>query len=201
LQHDMPERFLLQLYATSAHGYTRGTWTTPESTNLADRDEPSVSYNSVGINALPIYIKWMLCFEEPESRTLWLGKATPREWLEPATAPIAAANMTSRYGRVSLSLYATASANGDAYSVHANVTLSPRIASMAPVGGLRVRLRVPLAYAGKLSAVSVGGRSWKSFNAAEETVDFAAGDLTAEMVRSGLPAIVASFDGSMHHSF
>ena len=31
-------------------------------------------------------------------------------------------------------------------------------------------------------------------------MDFAAGDLTAEMVRSGLPAIVASFDGSMHYS-
>lgn len=39
LQHDFVERFLLHFYAVSAHGYTRGSWTTPQSSNLADRDE------------------------------------------------------------------------------------------------------------------------------------------------------------------
>jgi hypothetical protein len=79
LQHDMIERFLLHFFAVSAHGYTRGTWTTPESSNLADRDEPTIPYASTGIHAVPIYLKWMLVFEEPETRTLWLGKATPRD--------------------------------------------------------------------------------------------------------------------------
>ena len=29
-------------------------------------------------------LKWMLCFEEPEARTLWLAKATPKD-LNPLT--------------------------------------------------------------------------------------------------------------------
>ena len=49
-------------------------------------------------------LKWMLCFEEPESRTLWLAKATPRGWLAAGEAPIVAANLTTRYGRVSYTL-------------------------------------------------------------------------------------------------
>ena len=35
-------------------------------------------------------LKWMLCFEEPQTRTLWLGKAVPRDWLVTGEAPIAA---------------------------------------------------------------------------------------------------------------
>ena len=44
--------------------------------------------------------------------------------------------------------------------------------SAPPEGGLRVRVRAPMAYAGKLSAVTVGGKAWSSFDAAAETIDF-----------------------------
>merc|ERR1712107_531251 len=40
LHHDFIERFLLHFFANSAHSYTRGTWTAPESTNI-DRDSAS----------------------------------------------------------------------------------------------------------------------------------------------------------------
>ena len=60
-----------------------GTWTSPESSNLADRDEPSIAYSAAAVAAAPTYLKWMLLFEEPETRTLWLAKATPRDWLAP----------------------------------------------------------------------------------------------------------------------
>ena len=47
---------------------------------------------------------------------------------------------------------------------------------------------------GRLSGVSVGGAAWASFNAAEETIDVAAAQLTAALIREGLPRIVATFD-------
>jgi hypothetical protein len=56
-----------------------------------------------------------------------------------------------------------------------------------------LRIRAPLSHAGKLSGVTVGGKAWAGFDASTETVDFKASDLTAEMMASGLPAIVATF--------
>ena len=77
--------------------------------------------------------------------------------------------------------------------MHANVSLPTSFAVSAPAGGVRLRLRAPLAYAGRLSGVSVGGRSWGGFNAAAETIDFSAAQLTASLLASGLPTIVATF--------
>ena len=53
---------------------------------------------------MPLCLKWMLCFEEPQTRTLWLAKATPRDWLAAGEAPLVATNLTTRYGRLSFSL-------------------------------------------------------------------------------------------------
>ena len=69
---DMVEQFLLHYFTMSAHGYTRGTFTTPESANLADRDEPAIAYTASGVVVAPTYLKWLLVFEEPETRTLFL---------------------------------------------------------------------------------------------------------------------------------
>ena len=80
LQADFPDRFLLHYFTSSAHSYTRGSLTTPESSFL-DRSSPSIAYASVGQTIAPIYLKWALIFEDLRSRTLWLGKALPREWL------------------------------------------------------------------------------------------------------------------------
>ena len=77
---------LLHYFALSAHGYTRGTHTAPE--NVTDRDQPTVAYSAAGQVAAPTYLKWMLCFE-PDARTLWLAKATPRDWLAAGEALVA----------------------------------------------------------------------------------------------------------------
>ena len=191
LQHDMIERFLLHFFAVSAHGYTRGTWTTPESSNLADRDEPTIPYASTGIHAVPIYLKWMLVFEEPETRTLWLGKATPRDWLAAREAPLAVERATTRYGRISYTL--AVAAKGSAYGVGANVTVPASFATKGPAGGLVLRIRAPTEHAGKLSGVTVGGKAWRGFNASTETVSFSAAELTASLIATGLPSIVATF--------
>ena len=146
----------------------------------------------------PTYLKWMLCFEEPETRTLWLAKAMPRDWLAVGQAPVQASNLTTRYGRVSFTLAAQVSGaekNGDAaaLSVHASVTLPASFATSAPPGGIRLRIRAPLEHAGKLSGVTVGGKTWSEFDAAEETINIAASKLTASLISDGLPHIVATF--------
>ena len=140
----------------------------------------------------------MLCFEEPETRTLWLAKATPRDWLAPGEAPLLASNLTTRYGRVSFTVTtaaAVAAEQGAGYAVHASVSLPASFASAgtAPAGGIRLRLRAPLEHAGKLSAVTVGGKAWSAFDAAEETIDIAADKITASLITEGLPHIVATF--------
>jgi len=142
-------------------------------------------------------IKWMLCYEEPEGRTLWLAKATPREWLAPGEAPLQATNLTTRYGRVSFAISPPAAADGATYAVRVNVTLPPSFASVKPAGGVRVRVRAPRAYAGRLSGVTVGGEAWSAFSAAEETVDIPVSKLTAGLLGSGgLSQIVATFGGA-----
>ena len=178
----------------AAHLYSRGTWTTPVSANVADRDQPTGAYAVTAMHTVPTYLKWMLLYEEPETRTLWLGKATPRDWLSPGQPAIAAANLTSRYGRISLSMHAASAASAVApFSVAANVTVPPGFTAAPPAGGLVVRIRAPLGHAGKLSSVTVGGKQWAAFNASEETITFTAAELTPGLAASGLAAIVASF--------
>ena len=170
-----------------------GTFTTPESSDIGNRDTAPVAYASAGVVAVPTYLKWMLCFEEPQTRTLWLGKAVPRDWLVQGQAPVAAENVTTRYGRISFGLGAVAGGGGGAgYAVRGNVTLPASFAARPPPGGVRLRIRTPVEHAGKLSKVTVGGKAWPSFTAAEETIDIPASQLTAALIRD-LADIVATF--------
>ena len=201
LQHDMVERFLLHFFTQSAHGSSRGFWMTPESSSIIDRTH-NVWYSAAGPNNVPLCLKWMLVFEEPETRTLWLAKATPRDWLVSGDgAPLVVSNATTRYGRVSYSLSVAASAadaSGGAgtYTVTANVTVPKTLAMTGPqqpTGGIRLRLRAPLEHAGKLSSVTMGGKPWAGFDAATETIDISASELTSSLIETGLPSIVATF--------
>ena len=176
--------------ASNAHARTY-----TESASI-DRDRGAISYSAAGVNNVPLCIKWMLVFEEPETRTLWLAKAVPRDWLVPGEAPLVVNRATTRYGRISFQLSVLPSSTVDtSYKVKANVTLpaSFSIAGSSPAGGLRLRIRAPLAHAGKLSAVTVGGKPWTNFDASTETVDFKVSDLTSEMLSVGLPMIVVEF--------
>ena len=142
----MVERFLLYFFTQSAHSATRGTFTTPESQTI-DRTRGGYAYASPGQANVPMALKWMLCFEEPETRTLWLAKATPRDWLAPGEQPLRAYNLTTRYGRISYTLstatavvapegagVAAVPAPAPAYSVHASVHLPPSFVAAPPWG-------------------------------------------------------------------
>jgi len=188
---DMIERYILHWFGMSAHTYTRGSWTTPEAAH-PDRDVPSTDYVAAGVVTAPAYLGWALKFEELESQTLWLAKATPREWLAAGGEALVARRLTTRYGRVSFVLQASGS--GSAYTVRANVSLPAGFGAAAtrPAGGVRLRLRVPADLAGKLSKVTLAGEAWTAFNESAETVDFAAASLTPSVL-SGMQSIVATF--------
>ena len=147
----------------------------------------------------PTYLKWMLFFEDPTNRTLWLAKATPREWLSPGQPAIEVTNATTRYGRVSYELRAllsTPTPAGTSHSVRASVRLPATFgaAATAPHGGVRLRLRVPATRAGKLSRVFVGGKPWAAFDAAAETIDFDTEALQRPALLEALQDIVATWD-------
>ena len=158
-----------------------------------DRDVPSTDFVAAGVMTAPSYLGWALKFEELESRTLWLAKATPRAWLAPGGAPLVARRLTTRYGRVSYTL-AASGGRGGALTVRANVSLPAGFAKAAtqPAGGVRLRLRVPVEHAGKLSAITVGGKTWQDFDAAAQTVNFKASALTAATL-AGMGDITAKF--------
>jgi hypothetical protein len=84
------------------------------------------------------------------------SKAVPRDWLVAGEALLVANRVTMRYGRISLSLEVAA---GATYAVKANITLPPSFGTKAPTGGIKLRIRAPLAHAGKLSKVMVGGQA------------------------------------------
>ena len=113
----------------------------------------------------------------------------PRDWLVPGSVPLVVEGATTRYGRISFTM-APESTLSD-YMVKLNVTLPSM--SAGPSGGLRVRIRAPSQQAGKMSAVTVGGKSWSGFDAATETINFKLSDLTPRMLSDGLPNIVADY--------
>ena len=214
LQHDMVDRFLLHYFTQSAHGSARGTFITPESVTITDRTHV-VSYSASGINNAPLCLKWMLVFEEPETKTLWLGKAVPRAWLALGEDPINVQNATTRYGRITFSMQAATAAaaavgelegiDGGAapqaapsYTIKISVTVPASWATAAnkPAGGLTVRVRAPTGHAGKMSSVSVGGKPWGGFDAATETVSFTSADLDGPTLTAGLQTIVVMFSAS-----
>src|SRR5438552_10507588 len=72
---------LLELYSLSAHQYTGGIWTAPE-TRRINPAEPAATYCVPAQISVPLLVRWILAFEDPNADSLWLCKATPREWLK-----------------------------------------------------------------------------------------------------------------------
>jgi hypothetical protein len=180
---DRVEDFLIMFYALAAHVYTRGTWTAAEISTL-DRSSASSGYCVPSQTLVPLYLKWMLVWEDPVERVLWLGKALPRDWLEHSLSSnqwdgdekgevsgqkgeVVVNRATTRYGRLSFTLL-----RESVTTLHANITLLPppfaatsTLLPSFPPGGLKLRVRVPMNTV--LMATSAG-----MLNATEQTVSF-----------------------------
>ena len=159
LQTDLIDRFLLYYFAISAHAMSRGTFTAPECTQLDRSIAHTDSYCAPSQAVLPILTKWLLVFDDYATETLWLGKAVPRVWLSPGER-VSIQRAPTRYGRISVVMDAKPS------YIDVNVTLPASFTW--PSNGIQIRTRLPRGM--QIASVTVGGRDWKHFDAANETV-------------------------------
>lgn len=162
IQHDMNREALLTMYAVMAHGFTRGTWTAPE-TRPVFNDNPAAPYCTPAQLAVALMARWILVFEDPMSDTVWLGKAAPRKWLEDGkTVTVSAA--PTRWGRVGFSTVSHLNQR----KIEAAVDLPRGFAAHT-----KLRLRTPGHLA--MKSVLLNGKPWTEFNASEETITLPAG--------------------------
>jgi hypothetical protein len=157
IQHDMIRESLLLLYAVMAHQYTRGTWTAPETRNVL-MEGGAAPYCTPAQLVVPLVARWMLVFEDPESETLWIAKAVPRDWLADGKTT-AARRVPTRWGRAGFRMVS---------HLHAGfITAELDLPAGAPVT-TRLRLRAP--GEARLNSVLVNGKPWEQFDAKEEVV-------------------------------
>lgn len=189
LQHDYIEQYLVFMFAVSAHAQTRGTWTASECIGGLDRSisspDSASGYAAPSQTVIPTLIKWMLLFEDPLKKELWIGKGLPREWLLHGKSAVSLKNSPTRYGRITFSIQAV-SAN----DLQANITLPD--AFVWPDGGLKLRLRAPGFINGKhFKSVTVGGVNWSDFNTTEETISLRNSDI----VQGEMPLVIRATIG------
>jgi len=157
IQHDMTREALLLLYSIMAHNYTRGTWLAPETRPTFDTSS-AAPYCTPAQLVVTMITKWMLVFEDPVSETLWLGKATPRAWLEDGKT-ISVTEAPTRWGRVGYSITSHLKQRNIKAELHFGKNFP------API---KLRLRTPGNL--PLKSATVNGEAWTRFSADEETI-------------------------------
>ena len=125
LQHDLVREYLLELYALSAHQYTRGTWTAPE-TRRIDPGQPGRAVLRTRPARVPLLLRWLLVWEEPGPNVLWLCRAAPRSWFA-VGGSIAAERAPTRWGRLGFRITTRVDAEGQ-HVVDVSVALPDRAA-------------------------------------------------------------------------
>jgi hypothetical protein len=146
------------MYSDMAHHYTRGMWTAPE-TRRPLLTEDAAPYCTPAQLIAPLFTRWLLVFEDPQSDILWLGKALPRAWLEDGKK-VAVSDAATRWGRIDFSI----ASNLRRKSVSARITF--------PEQGLTAETRLRLRTPGEvhLKSIMLNGRRWTQFDAANEIV-------------------------------
>lgn len=158
IQSDMIREALLLMYSDMAHQYTRGAWMAPE-TRRPLVSEDATQYCTPAQLFASLMTRWLLVFEDPESDTLWLGKAVPRRWLEDGKI-IAVADVPTRWGRIGFTIRSRV-AQGE---VSARLEL--------PKAGLPALTKLRLRPSGeaRMKAVTLNGKPWPQFDPTTEVV-------------------------------
>jgi hypothetical protein len=167
LQHGMIREFLLLLWSLSAHQYTRGTWTAPE-TRLVDPEREVISYAVPAQVAVALLVRWMLVFEQPRHDELWLLRAVPRSWFA-IGEQVVVQDAPTRWGRVSVSAIASTT----------HVRVGVRIAGVAPAT-VRVAIRLPPGE--RIAAATTVDGTALRFDADGEWVELSPGATDIELV-------------------
>ena len=147
LRLDRIDEYLLFLYAHRYHAHTPGSWTAGE---VSDISGGMPLFCMPAQLTVPLLLRWMLVFEDSDGKTLYLGRAVPRAWMETGK-PIGIDGAPTRWGRVGFQLRTSA-----AGMIEGTVTLSSREAPSA----VWLSLRIP--YGATLAGVQVDGKaaSW-----------------------------------------
>jgi hypothetical protein len=162
IQYDMTREALLMMYSIMAHQYTRGTWTAPETRSVII-DRPAAPYCTPAQLVVSLMTRWLLVFEDPQSETLWLGKAIPRKWLDDGKT-IKVSDAPTRWGRVGFAISSHLKDN----TIVAELHLPSAFSAVT-----NLRLRSPEGT--KLNSVTLNGKPWTHFNADNEEVTIPAG--------------------------
>jgi hypothetical protein len=145
LRLDRIEEYILFLYSHRYHVHSRGSWTAGEVTGIAGDGALFCIPSQLTI---PLLVRWMLVFEDPDASRLYFGRALPRKWLASGKT-IAIQDAPTRWGRVSYRL----APRGDDHLV-ASIKLSEK---GAIPDELQASFRLP---AGKrISSLSVNGKA------------------------------------------
>jgi len=130
---DRIDSFLLALYGHLALQQMPGTFCAYE--QVAIRGSGTRTYAAdycvPAQLTMPLLVRWMLVYEEPDTETLWLCKAAPKRWFAPGQT-IRVRNAPTRWGPVSFEV------KSGAERVAAQVIPPPRLE-----GRLLLRVRRP----------------------------------------------------------
>ena len=157
LQHDLVREYLLELYALSAHQYTRGSWTAPE-TRRIDPTLPAAPYCVPAQLSVPMLLRWLLVWEEPAEEVLWLCRAAPRDWFVDGRV-IAAERVPSRWGTLSFRVESHLDRD------HVEVTLE-----LPETGPDRLAVRLRLPEDRSIASAEIRGQGRVTVDADTETV-------------------------------
>ncbi len=171
LRLDRIEEYILFLYAHRYHDHSRGSWTAGEVSGIGGG---GAIFCIPAQQTIPILVKWMLVFEEPDRDVLHLGRAIPRDWVA-SGKEIRIDRAPTRWGRVDYSLIM------EAGHLRSRILL-PR---GTPPKELHVRFRAPVGK--KPQKPTVNGRPSQLMGPKSDTVVVTAGgeqqfDVAVELV-------------------
>lgn len=158
LQHDLVREFLLEVYSLSAHQYTRGSWTAPE-TRRINPAKVIAPYCVPAQLAIPLMVRWLLAFESPSANEIWLCKAAPRDCFKDGSR-IAASAIPTRSGKLSFAV--------ESHISNLEVDAQLELEKKFERDKLYLRLRVPGNR--QIASVLLNGKLWTDFDSANETI-------------------------------
>ena len=99
LRLDRIDEYLLFLYSHRYHDHSRGSWMAGEVSGITGDGS---LFCIPAQQTIPLLLRWMLVYEDPDGERLYFGRAVPRRWVGSGTIGIEQA--PTRWGRVSYRL-------------------------------------------------------------------------------------------------
>jgi hypothetical protein len=96
LRLDRIEEYILFLYSHRYHDHSRGSWTAGEVSGITG---DNTLFCIPAQQTIPLLVRWMLVFEDPDADRLYFGRALPRKWIA-SGKPIGIEQAPTRWGRV-----------------------------------------------------------------------------------------------------